>query len=83
MALKHGDHNGEPFLVHNLGAFGISLSYDVFDFGKRRAAVRMECMKKMLEITPEVVPLRAEGGRIAESLHCRPELPEPEHEKSR
>jgi outer membrane protein TolC len=32
--------NGVPFLVHNFGTFGINLSYDVFDFGKRRAEVR-------------------------------------------
>ncbi len=32
--------NGVPFLVHNFGTFGLTLTYDVFDFGKRRAAVR-------------------------------------------
>jgi outer membrane protein TolC len=32
--------DGVPFLVHNFGTFGVSLNYDVFDFGKRRAAVR-------------------------------------------
>jgi outer membrane protein TolC len=32
--------DGVPFLTHNFGTFGVSLSYDVFDFGKRRAAVR-------------------------------------------
>ena len=32
--------NGVPFLVHNFGTFGVSLTYDVFDFGKRRATVR-------------------------------------------
>jgi outer membrane protein TolC len=32
--------NGVPFLVHNFGTFGLNLTYDVFDFGKRRAAVR-------------------------------------------
>ena len=32
--------NGVPFLVHNFGTFGVTLSYDVFDFGKRRAVVR-------------------------------------------
>jgi outer membrane protein TolC len=32
--------DGVPFLVHNFGTFGVSLTYDVFDFGKRRAAVR-------------------------------------------
>ena len=31
---------GVPFLVRNFGTFGISMSWDVFDFGKRRAAVR-------------------------------------------
>jgi outer membrane protein TolC len=32
--------NGVPFFVHNFGEFGVHLSYDVFDFGKRRAAIR-------------------------------------------
>jgi len=32
--------DGVPFLVHNFGTFGVSLDYEVFDFGKRRAAVR-------------------------------------------
>jgi outer membrane protein TolC len=36
---RHSYQDGVPFLVHNSGTFGVSLSYDVFDFGKRRAAV--------------------------------------------
>jgi outer membrane protein TolC len=32
--------NGVPFLVSNFGTVGVRLNYDVFDFGKRRAAVR-------------------------------------------
>ena len=32
--------NGVPFVVHNFGTFGVNLDWDVFDFGKRRAAVR-------------------------------------------
>jgi outer membrane protein TolC len=32
--------NGVPFLVTNFGMVGVQLDYDVFDFGKRRAAVR-------------------------------------------
>jgi len=32
--------NGVPFLVHNFGTFGVSLNYELFDFGKRRAGVR-------------------------------------------
>jgi outer membrane protein TolC len=32
--------DGVPFLVRNFGTFGVSMNWDVFDFGKRRAAVR-------------------------------------------
>jgi outer membrane protein TolC len=32
--------DGVPFFVRNFGTFGISMTWDVFDFGKRRAAVR-------------------------------------------
>jgi outer membrane protein TolC len=31
--------NGVPFLVRNFGTFGVNLTYDLFDFGKRRSAV--------------------------------------------
>ena len=37
---RHSYQDGVPFLVHNFGEFGVHLSYEVFDFGKRRAAVR-------------------------------------------
>jgi outer membrane protein TolC len=39
---RHSYQDGVPFLVHNFGTFGITLSYDVFDFGKRRANVRAQ-----------------------------------------
>jgi outer membrane protein TolC len=32
--------DGVPLLVRNFGEFGLHLNWDVFDFGKRRAAVR-------------------------------------------
>jgi outer membrane protein TolC len=32
--------DGLPFLVRNFGTFGVNMTWDVFDFGKRRAAVR-------------------------------------------
>jgi outer membrane protein TolC len=32
--------DGVPFLVRNFGTFGVSMTWEVFDFGKRRAAVR-------------------------------------------
>jgi outer membrane protein TolC len=37
---RYSYQNGVPFLVHNFGTFGVTFSWDVFDFGKRRASVR-------------------------------------------
>jgi outer membrane protein TolC len=37
---RHSYQNGVPFLVRNFGTFGVNLSWNVFDFGKRQAAVR-------------------------------------------
>jgi outer membrane protein TolC len=36
---RHSYQDGVPFLVQNFGTFGFHLTFDVFDFGKRRAAV--------------------------------------------
>ena len=32
--------DGIPFFVRNFGTFGVNMTWDVFDFGKRRATVR-------------------------------------------
>jgi outer membrane protein len=37
---RHSYQNGVPFVSRNFGTFGLNLTYDVFDFGKRRATVR-------------------------------------------
>jgi outer membrane protein TolC len=37
---RHSYQNGVPFVDRNFGTFGIRLSYDVFDAGKRRALIR-------------------------------------------
>jgi len=37
---RYSYQDGVPFLVHNFGTFGLTFSWDVFDFGKRRATVR-------------------------------------------
>src|SRR5262249_30794397 len=37
---RHSYQDGVPFFVRNFGTFGVSLTYDVFDWGKRRSAVR-------------------------------------------
>jgi len=36
---RHSYQDGVPFLVRNFGTFGFHLTWDVFDFGKRRQAV--------------------------------------------
>jgi outer membrane protein TolC len=38
---RHSYQNGVPFLVHNFGTVGLNLNYDIFDFGRRRAEVRL------------------------------------------
>jgi hypothetical protein len=37
---RYSYQNGVPFLDKNFGTFGIHLTYDLFDAGKRRALVR-------------------------------------------
>ena len=61
--------NGVPFLVHNFGTFGISLNYDVFDFGKRRAGVR-EHEVQLAEAQENVERLKEEVSvRIEQSYN--------------
>jgi outer membrane protein TolC len=61
--------NGVPFLVHNFGTFGVSLNYDVFDFGKRRAEVR-EREAQLAQAEENVERLREEVSvRIEQSLN--------------
>jgi outer membrane protein TolC len=37
---RYSYQSGIPFLVHNFGTFGVTLSYDLFDGGKREEEVR-------------------------------------------
>jgi outer membrane protein TolC len=37
---RYSYQSGVPFLVHNFGTFGFSLSYDLFDGGRREAKIR-------------------------------------------
>jgi outer membrane protein TolC len=39
---RYSYQDGVPFLVHNFGTFGVSMEYDIFDFGRRRSEVRQE-----------------------------------------
>ncbi len=37
---RYSDQSGVPLLVHNFGTFGFTLSYDLFDGGRRNAEIR-------------------------------------------
>ena len=59
--------NGVPFLVHNFGTFGLTLNYDIFDFGKRRASVReresqLAQAEENLERLKEAVSVQIDRG---------------------
>jgi outer membrane protein TolC len=36
---KHIYQDGAPFLTHNVGVFGATLTWDIFDWGKRKAVI--------------------------------------------
>jgi outer membrane protein TolC len=64
---RHSYQNGVPFLTHNFGTFGVSLNYDVFDFGKRRAVVRereaqLAQAQENVERLKEAVSVQIESG---------------------
>jgi outer membrane protein TolC len=66
---RHRYQNGAPFLVHNFGTFGVSLTYDIFDFGKRHAAIR-EREAQLAQAEQNVERLKdAVGVQIERSLN--------------
>jgi outer membrane protein TolC len=61
--------NNVPFLVHNFGTLGATLKWDVFDFGKRHAAVR-EREVQLAEAEENVRRLKEEiGVEITQSMN--------------
>jgi outer membrane protein TolC len=64
--------NGVPFVQHNFGTFGLTLTYDVFDFGKRRAAVR-EREEKLAEAQENLVRLKEAVSVQVERSHNKVE----------
>jgi outer membrane protein len=42
---RYSYQDGVPFLVHNFGTFGVSMEYDIFDFGRRRDEIRGEVIQ--------------------------------------
>jgi outer membrane protein TolC len=52
-----------PFLAHNFGSFGVELTYDLFDGGRRRAAVR--------ESDAQVAEAKENLARVTEDVELR------------
>jgi outer membrane protein TolC len=52
-----------PFLAHNFGTFGVDLTYDLFDGGRRRAAVR--------ESDAQVAEAKENLARVTEDVELR------------
>jgi outer membrane protein TolC len=52
-----------PFLAHNFGSFGAELTYDLFDGGRRRAAVR--------ESDAQVAEAKENLARVTEDVELR------------
>jgi outer membrane protein TolC len=66
---RHSYQDGVPFLVHNFGTFGVNMSWDVFDFGKRRAGVR-ERESQLAQAEQNLERLKEEVAvRIDRSYH--------------
>jgi len=72
---RYSYQNGVPFVDHNFGTFGIHLTYDVFDSGKRRALIKerrdevseaeenLQRMKDEIEARVKIIYNRLEVSR--------------------
>jgi outer membrane protein TolC len=60
---RYSYQNNVPFLAHNFGTFGVELTYDLFDGGKRRAAVR--------ESDAQVAEAKENLARVTEDVELR------------
>src|SRR6202041_2018003 len=68
---RYSYQSNVPFLAHNFGTFGVDFTYDLFDGGKRRAAVReseaevAEAKENLARVSEELYALRAESSRVS------------------
>jgi len=69
---RYSYQNGVPFLVRNFGTFGVNLDYDLFDFGKRRAAVR-ERAAQLAQAEQNLERLKEEVAVAIESIYNKVE----------
>jgi outer membrane protein TolC len=92
---RYSYQNNVPFLARNFGTFGAALTYDLFDGGRRRAAVsensarlaqarenlarlndeverrvetaanKLDRTREMVQVSQEILSLRAESSRVS------------------
>jgi outer membrane protein TolC len=67
---RYSYQSGVPFLVHNFGTFGFSLSYDLFDGGRREAKVR-EARSEMHSAEVAVDKLQSEVEVQVQGIYDR------------
>ncbi len=60
---RYSYSNNVPFLAHNFGTFGVELTYDLFDGGRRRASVR--------ESDAQVAEAKENLARVTEDVELR------------
>ncbi len=63
---RYSYQNSVPFLVRNFGTFGIHLTYDVFDAGKRKALVR--------ERSDEIAEAEENLQRVKDEVEARVQM---------
>lgn len=73
---RYSYQSGVPLLVHNFGTFGVSLSYDLFDGGRREAevkdarTVRKRAQINLDKVTDEVtVEVESACDKVEQSEH--------------
>ena len=69
---RYSYQSGVPLLVHNFGTFGFSLSYDLFDGGRREAKVR-EARSEVHSAEVDVDKLQSEIEVQVQSIYDRVE----------
>src|SRR6202040_2401287 len=68
---RYSYQDNVPFLARNFGTFGVHFGYDLFDGGRRSAAIgvqtaynKLERTRQMIKVSEELLALRMESRRI-------------------
>jgi outer membrane protein TolC len=64
--------DGVPFLLRNFGEFGLTMNWDIFDFGKRRSQVRTR-EAQLAEAEENLRRMKDDVATAIEKAHNKPE----------